>query len=351
PTRNRMPRPMKNVKTYQKKTKKLLGAFGKNPPEAVEDIDQAIVILIEAVLLENSTVAKSAKAFDAICEEYVDFNDLRVSPAKEIHDCIGEDYPQASVKAHALADVLRGVFYKVSDMSLEYVSEMSKRDRARHLKELGLSSFAVSLILLKAFATRAVPVDQDLADCLEMDGGVHPGSTLEQVTSFVGNLATTKNCLGVHLACRKYVEKSAKALAKWRKARQAEIDRLEAIAQAKAEKEAQAKAEKAAKAKAKAKAKANAARKKARAAKKAAQKKVKKTAKKTAKKTTKKAAKKTARKATAKAAKKTVKKTAKKTTKKSAKKAAKKAPKKTVKKPAKKAAKKSASKARGRKKK
>ena len=111
---------------------------------------------------------------------------------------------------------------------------MTKRERPRRLNELGLTSFAVSMILLKVFDTRAVPVDQDLADCLEMNGGVHPGSTLEQVTSFVGNLASAKDCFGAHLVCRKYVEKSARALAKWRKIRQAEIDRLEAIAQAKA---------------------------------------------------------------------------------------------------------------------
>ena len=182
---------MKNVKIYEKKTKKLLGAFAKKGPQSVEEMDQAIAILIDAVLLENSTVSKATKAFDAICEEYVDFNDLRVSPAKEIHDCIGADYPQASVKAHALADVLRAVFYKISQMSREYLLEMQKRERLRHLQELGLSSFAISMLLLKVFATRAVPVDQDLADCLEMDGGVHPGSTLDQVDSFIGNLTST----------------------------------------------------------------------------------------------------------------------------------------------------------------
>ena len=337
---------MKNVKAYEKKTKRKLGAFGKKAPPAVEGIDEAIPALIKAVLLENSTAAKTKKAFEAICDEYVDFNDLRVSPAKEIYDCIGEKYPQATVKAHALADVLREIFYKTSKMSLEHLVEMTKRDRIRALKELGLSDFAIAMLMLNVFAMRAVPVDQNLADCLEMDGCVHPGSTLEQVASFVGNLASAKDCYGAHLACRKYVEKSAKALAKWQKARQAEIDRLAAIEQAKAEKLAQAKAEKEAKAKAKAKEKEAAARKKARQAKKAqkakdAKKAAKKTVKKTAKKkTAKKAPKKAAKKAVKKVAKKKVakktakKKVAKKTVKKAAKKktAKKKAAKKTVKK-------------------
>jgi hypothetical protein len=327
---------MKNVKTYEKKTKKLLGAFSKKGPQSIDEMDGAIAILIEAVLLENSTPSKARKAFDVICEEYVDFNDLRVSPAKEIHDCIGADYPQASIKAHALADVLRAMFYKTSKMSLEYLVEMPKRERLKRLQELGLSSFAISVLLLEVFATRAVPVDQDLADCLEMDGGVHPGSTLEQVDSFIGNLASSKDCLGAYLAGRKYVEKSAKPLAKWRKARQVEIDRLEAIAQAKAEKAAEAKAEKEAKAKAKAKAKVQAARKKAREAKKAAKKAAKKTVKKAAKKTAKKVAKKTTKKVAKKTAKKAAGKTVKKTPKKAAKKTAKKAVKKTAKKAAKK---------------
>ena len=299
---------MKNAKTYEKKTKKILGAFSKKTPNVVDDMDQAVFILIEAVLLENSTMAKARKALEAIGEEYVDINELRVSPAKEISDCIGKEYPKMSVKAHALANVLREIFYRTSRISLDYIAEMPKRDRARHLKELGLSGFAVSMIMLEVFAMREVPVDQDLADCLEMHGCVHPGSTLEQVASFMGNLAPAKNCFGMHLACRNYVEKSAKALAKWRKVRQAEIDRLEAIAQAKADKEAQAQAAAKAKTKAKARAKANAARKKARAAKKATKKTVKKAAKKSAKKkTAKKAAKKITKK---KAAKKAVKKPA-----------------------------------------
>ena len=321
---------MKNAQIYQKKAKKILGAFSKKPPDVIDDMDQAISILIKAVLLENSTMAKARTALEAICEEYVDFNDLRVSPAKEIHDCIGKDYPHVRVKAHALADVLREIFYRTSRMSLDYVAEMPKRDRPRRLKELGLSSFAVSMIMLEVFAMRAVPVDQDLADCLEMNGCVPPGSTPEQVTSFMGNLASAKDCFGAHLACRQYVEKSAKALAKWRKVRQAEIDRLEAIALAKAEKEAQAKADAKAKVKDTAKAKAKAARKKASAAKKKAE---KKKVKKAAKKTAKKAAKKTAEKKVAK--KKAVKK--KTATKKVVKKSPGQAAKKTVEKPATKA--------------
>jgi len=196
---------MKNVKTYEKKTRKLLGPFAKQGPQAIEDMNQAIGVLVEVMLQENSTQAKAAKAFSVICEEYVDFNDLRVSPAKEIHDCIGEDYPQCSVKAHMIADVLRGIFYKTSNMSLEYISEMTKRDRVRHMQELGLSSFSISMVLLTIFETRAVPVDNDLADSLEMDGAVQPGLGLDQIASFIANLATSKNCFGAHLWKKQYL--------------------------------------------------------------------------------------------------------------------------------------------------
>ncbi|MCP4376163.1 MAG: hypothetical protein GY794_08330 [bacterium] len=339
---------MKNATQYRKKTKKILGAFSKKTPPSAGEIEEGIAILIGAVLLENTTRTKAKKAFNALHTEYVDFNDLRVSPAKEIRDCIGENYPEAHAKTHMLAEVMREIFYKTSIMSLEHIGEMTKGDRARHLKEIGLSDFTASVIMLELFNMRVVPVDQDLADCLEMNGCVHPGSTVEQVTSLVGSLASAKDCYGAHLACRTFVEKSAKPLAKWKKAKQAELDRLEAIAKAKAEAEAQAKAEAEAKRKekekAKAKAKAKAARKKASAAKKKTVK--KKVAK---KKTAKKAAKKVAKKKTAK--KKTVKKkVAKKKTakKKTAKKVAKKkvAKKKVAKK---KTAKKPASKARGKK--
>ncbi len=54
---------MKNVKTYQKKTKKILGAFSKKTldPVPVDDIEQGIAILIEAVDLDNFTESKGRK--------------------------------------------------------------------------------------------------------------------------------------------------------------------------------------------------------------------------------------------------------------------------------------------------
>jgi hypothetical protein len=368
---------MKNATQYEKKVKKLLKGMKKVPLEAAEP-DEAVSVLVRAVLEADAVERDVSVALAATEDEFVDVNELRVCQVKELTDVLGKEFLFARRKAETLTRVLNGVFYRTSEMSVAYMADMTKRDLRRHLQELGLGEYEAALVVLRCFGGHAVPVDLSLAETLEITGLVEAGSSVAEVQGFLERIITQKDAWSAHLFFRGYVGRHAKSLAKKRKAEAAEAARIAeeaarrareaAEAKARAEEEARVRAEEKARKKAeKEAAKAQAAKdavKKKKAAKRAAAKKVaakkaaakkaaakkaaaKKAAAKKAAAKKKKAAKKTAKRKTAKktvkkkAAKKTAKKkTAKKTVKKKAvKKAAKKATKKAVKKkaPAKKA--------------
>ncbi len=332
---------MKNASAYEKKINKILrGMKTVSAPTPPKGLD-AVALMIESILQADATKRQAKTAMNAIAKEYLDFNELRVSPVKDLVDCIGRNYPGVRTKTKVIVDALRGIFSRTYNVTLDHMADMTKKDLRRHLDEIGLDTYSSACVNMFVFGGHAIPVDESLAEVLLMNEDVHPESTLEDVQSFLTRIITQKKGHSAHEAFRQYVTKHAKALDKKRKIEQKAREKAEAEALVKAEAKAARKAAREAAAKVRAEAKAAALaekeaekKKAARAAarKKAAKKKAKKTVKKTAKKTVKKTAKKPVKKAAQKAVKKAAKKTVKKTTKKAAQKAIKKKTKKAAKK-------------------
>jgi len=277
---------MKDAKKYETKIKALLHKKPKraafSPPEDTYDI----AALVTAVLEGEATRQQIDKALEAIRREYVDVNELRVSPLKDLVECIGREYPQAWEKAEMLTGALKGIFSRTYGLSLQYMAEMTKRNLRRHLKELGLDEYAEAVLTLQVFGGHAIPVDQMLVDCLAMDGYVHPDSDAPDVQGFLERVIPQKDALAAHEMFRKYVEQRGKAVLRRREAEAAKVRAAKAQAEKQAA-EALAKKKKSAK---RAKKTVKASKKTAKAA---ARKSPKKPAKKSAKKSAKKQTKKT----------------------------------------------------------
>jgi endonuclease III len=275
---------MKNATEYQKKIKKLLGGMGKARPDPPADA-KPFRVMLEAILTAEATPKRAEKAMAAIEEEFVDINEIRVSPPKEIVDCLETDYPHGRAKGAEIVRALNAIFVRYNKLTLEPIEGLTKRDLRRHLAELGLSPYAAACMVLMVYAGHAIPVDEALAESLDMDGYVHPDSSVVEVQAFLERVILQRDALAAHEFFRAYVEKRARALARKRKADAEARAKAEAVAMAKAEAEAKVKAEAEAKVKAKARAKVARARKAAKAkAKKAAKRAGEKTAKKATKK-------------------------------------------------------------------
>ena len=236
---------MKNATAYQKKLQKFLGDMKKvkaaAPPTGIE----AVEVLVRSILEADVTDSAAEAAIQTIRQEYVDINELRVSPIIDITDRLGHDFPQPRLKAEAITGALNKTFDRTYAISIDYMKEMTKRDLRRHLLEIGLSPYAAACVVLKVFGGHAVPVDDTLVEVLKMDGCVHPDSDLQDVQGFLERVIPQKDAFSAHAFLREYVVRSAKALARKRKADAEAAAKAEAEAKAKAEAEAALQAERA----------------------------------------------------------------------------------------------------------
>jgi len=223
---------MKNAKTYEKKVRTLLAGICKERPVAEDPQRDVTEVLVDSMLQEDATPKQAQRAMAGIKEEFVDFNELRVAPVKEIVGCMGKGFPEASRKAHMLTVALGRLFSGRGNVSLEHLASLSKRDVRRHLIELGLSPYAAASVTLQAFGGHAVPVDETLVECLKMEQYVHPEASLADVQGFLERIVGQKDARSVHRGLRAYVAGRFKALNKKRRAQ-------EAAARARAEKERQ----------------------------------------------------------------------------------------------------------------
>ncbi len=238
---------MKNATKYQKKVRKLLSGMPKPSRELPAEPDP-LDWIPRAVLTADAAEADVDKAIEALEKEFVDVNELRVSPPKEIVDAIGRDYPYARAKARELTGSLNAIFTRRNTLSFAHTEEMSKRDLRRHLLELGLSPYGAAYMMLVVFGGHAIPVDRSLVECLEMDECIEPGSELEDVQGFLERIIRQKDAWAAHLFFRAYVTDHAKDLERKHKAEAEAAAKAEAEARARQEAEAKAKEEAEAKA-------------------------------------------------------------------------------------------------------
>ena len=247
---------MKNSARYARKIKRLLSGAKKS--DRTDQVD-LIPLLVKAVLEEDAAAKQAAAGLVILEEEFVDLNELRVSPIKDIVECLERGFPKARLKAEAMTGALNAVFERNNALSLEYLAEKTKREVRRALREeLGLSLYAESVLTLYGFDGHAIPVDELLLEALKLNGYIHPDSDLADLQGFLERIILNKDAVAAHEAFRAYASKAAKRVVRVlaRRAKEAqEAERARAAAEAKAKAEAEASKKKAAAKKAAKKAK------------------------------------------------------------------------------------------------
>ena len=241
---------MKDSAQYEEKIKSLVAQRAREAPARRTD---RIALLVEGIMAEDTTPAKASSAMSALTEEFVDFNELRVSPIRDVVELLGEEFPGVRAKANAVTGALQVIFDHANSLCLDYLAKMTKREVRSVLREkIGLSPYAESVLTLFGFGGHAIPVDNLLMEALKLDGYIHPDSDLPDLQGFLERIAPGKDAMSWHEALRDYAAGAASKVAKERTRRQR---KAKAKAKAKADAEAKVKAKAEAKAKAKAEAK------------------------------------------------------------------------------------------------
>lgn len=119
-----------------------------------------ITQMILGVLSRDVPEAKAREALDQMKSMVVDYNELRVIPALELANAIG-DYPDARIKCEDLSRALNRVFAIEHSVSLDRIGSASKTDVTNYLNGIpGLDGYSRARVKLLGLGHHAIPLDE-----------------------------------------------------------------------------------------------------------------------------------------------------------------------------------------------
>jgi len=142
--------------------------------------------LIIAFLQADASRRKAEQAYDALMEEMVDNNELRVSHTDEIITVIGEKYPRAHWRVEHMREALNNVFNREHDIKMKGVATKTKKEQRHYLDTLtGITPYTAASVMLLSFGGHAIPVDDKLVALLAREEAIDEGLTPAQVESML----------------------------------------------------------------------------------------------------------------------------------------------------------------------
>jgi endonuclease III len=128
--------------------------------------------LLYAVLREGTTRELADRAFHGLQERFFDWNEIRVSSAREVEDAISH-LPQAEMRAHRLISLLQEVFETTFSFDLESLHKKGLKQAAKQLSRYEAvkgNDFAVAWVMQRTLGGHAVALDEPTIRCLRRLG-------------------------------------------------------------------------------------------------------------------------------------------------------------------------------------
>jgi endonuclease III len=178
---------MKNSSEYSKKLRRLYDSLKRKYPK-VQPVthDDPVEALVYSVVSENLTARAAQAAMKRLTENFVDFNDLRVSRSEEIVEALGENAPETKQIASSLTRVLAAVFNRYHTLSLEALKKLGKRPAKQVLEQMdGTSRFIVNYCMLTALHGHAIPLTKKILEYLRDNKLVHPNADEQEIEGFL----------------------------------------------------------------------------------------------------------------------------------------------------------------------
>ena len=99
---------------------------------------------------------------------------------------IGDDYPDATLRAKCVRAALSDLFRRESILGLDFLRERGRREGRQYLESLeGVCSFSAAGVMLWSFEGHAIPVDEPLLAFLRRKELVDPKADLAAVQAFL----------------------------------------------------------------------------------------------------------------------------------------------------------------------
>jgi endonuclease III len=178
---------MKQGSEYAKRIKRLLGQlvrkFGK--PELTDPVDP-IDQLIIGILAGCTTHARAVAVYKRLRHHVVDLNELRVTPAMELAEQIGDGVPLARQKAQRIVDALNAIRKRQDSLDLTFLKQRGRREAREYLEALeGVDRATAASVVLFSLGGHAIPLDGLLLYVLQKEELVDPSAEPAEVQSFL----------------------------------------------------------------------------------------------------------------------------------------------------------------------
>ncbi len=186
---------MKNSSEYSKKLRRLYNSLKRKYPK-IQPVthDDLVEALIYSIVSENLTARAAQTAMKRLAENFVDFNDLRVSRSEEIIETLGEDTPETKQIASSLTRALAAVFNRYNTLSLEALKNIGKRPAKQALGQMdGTSRFVVNYCVLTALHGHAIPLTSGMLEYLRDNELVHPDADEQEIEGFLTRQIPARN--------------------------------------------------------------------------------------------------------------------------------------------------------------
>ena len=186
---------MKNSSEYSKKLRRLYNSLKRKYPK-IQPVthDDLVEALIYSIVSENLTARAAQTAMKRLAENFVDFNDLRVSRSEEIIETLGEDTPETEQIASSLTRALAAVFNRYNTLSLEALEKIGKRPAKQALGQMdGTSRFVVNYCVLTALHGHAIPLTSGMLEYLRDNELVHPDADEQEIEGFLTRQIPARN--------------------------------------------------------------------------------------------------------------------------------------------------------------
>lgn len=186
---------MKNSSEYSKKLRRLYNSLKRKYPK-IQPVthDDLVEALIYSIVSENLTARAAQTAMKRLAENFVDFNDLRVSRSEEIIETLGEDTPETKQIASSLTRALAAVFNRYNTLSLEALKNIGKRPAKQALGQMdGTSRFVVNYCVLTALHGHAIPLTGRMLEYLRDNELVHPDADEQEIEGFLTRQIPARN--------------------------------------------------------------------------------------------------------------------------------------------------------------
>jgi len=178
---------MKRGSDYAKRIKRLyhelLRKHGKPAPiDPVEPIEQMII----GILALDSSISRAHAVYKKLRQQTVDLNDLRVTPALELAQMIGDGVPLAGPKAQRIVNALNAVRRRQDTLDLEFLRQRGRREARDYLESLdGIGLTVAAHVVLFSLGGHAIPVDNLTLYVLRKEGLVDKNADIAAVQGFL----------------------------------------------------------------------------------------------------------------------------------------------------------------------